>query len=84
MIESGSEDIYAGLSERDWHSLKTLVLDAAHSPAGISVPPHLRFHDAAKSLQLFVETRDAKHLDQAAKALCPLYPERAWLALAKS
>lgn len=77
-------DEYAGLDPRDWHALKNLVLDAAYGKGGVSVPPRLRRHPAAQHLQSYLDTLDQKHLDDAARALCPLWPDTAWLALTKS
>ena len=75
---------YAGLEPQDWHALKDLVLGAAYGAGEISIPPRLRSHPAAQHLQSFLTSRDKKHLDKAAEALCPLHPDTAWLALMKS
>lgn len=84
MADIDFEKVYAGLDPNDWYTLKNLVLDAAQGVTNIEIPLHLRSHEAACYLQAFVATRDNKQLDQAAKSLCPLYPDKAWLALEKS
>ena len=78
------EKVYAGLKPSDWHALKSLVLSAARGAKDISVPPHLRTHEAGEALASYLTTGDRQFLDSAAKALCPLYPDKAWLALEKS
>jgi hypothetical protein len=84
VADSDFEKVYAGLGPDDWHTLKNLVLAAADGASNITIPPYLLSHEAAAYLQSFVVTRDKKQLDEAAKSLCPLYPDKAWLALAKS
>jgi hypothetical protein len=78
------EKVYAGLPPNDWHTLRRLVLDAAKGRIDVAVPSRLIGHEAAAHLAAFLETRDRGHLNRAAEALCPLYPEKAWLALEKS
>jgi len=78
------DKVYAGLPPHDWHALKELVLGAARGDKSVSIPPHLLEHEAAQHLGAFVRTRDNSNLDRAAEALCPLYPDKAWLVLEKS
>lgn len=76
---------YAGLSINDWHLLKNLVLAAGERHSSpITIPAHLMHHKAALHLQAFLTSGAKNELDEAARALCPQYPEQAWLALMKS
>ncbi len=85
MSEIDWDKVYCGLDPSDWHALKNLVLDVAHSNAvSVTPPEHLSDHDVVQLLRQYLQTRDSDFLDQAARALVPLYPDKAWLALEKS
>lgn len=77
-------DIYAGLSEQEWHQLKLLVLNVQHKKSAIVIPAHLSEHSAAKHLKAFIFTGSKESLNKAVAAMCPHAPDKAWLILAKS
>lgn len=77
------QNAYAVLSPSDWNLLKNFVLDASRGTRPPEVPDRLRSHEAAVCLEEFTRTRNKASLNRAARALYPLYPEKAWLALEK-
>jgi hypothetical protein len=82
-MPSPDSDIFAGLAPHQWHDLKNIVLLASQGEVR-PIPLAVRWHPASKAVLEFRETGDHKYLDAAARELCPLYPEKAWLALEKS
>jgi hypothetical protein len=76
--------VYAGLSPEDWFVLKDIAVAAGYGQPAAEVPEHLRSHPAGKLLHEYASKPRRRLLDQAARALCPLYPDQAWLALEKS
>lgn len=84
MSDYDPEQIFAGLSENDWQTLKEIALAAGYGLPAPPVPEHLRSHPAGKLLDAYAAKPCQRLLDQAARALVPLYPDQAWLALEKS
>jgi hypothetical protein len=78
------ELVYAGLSPEDWYTLRNIAVAAGYGLPADPVPEHLQVHPAGRLLHEFASTGMSKLLDQAARELCPLYPDQAWLALEKS
>lgn len=83
MTSPDQDKLFAGLLPRQWHELKDIVLLASRGEVR-PIPLELRAHPASQAVLQFRETGDRKRLDDAARELCPLYPDKAWLALEKS
>ena len=77
------EKMFAGLLPNQWHKLKNIVLLASQGEVK-PIPLDIRWHPASKAVLEFHETGNRKNLDEAARELCPLSPDKAWLVLEKS
>jgi hypothetical protein len=84
MDEPNPYQAFADLSTEDWYALRDIALAAGYGLEPAAVPEHLRSHPAGKLLHDYSLKPRRKLLDQAARALCPEYPDQAWLALEKS
>ena len=83
-MTSGDQDkLLAGLLPHQWHELKEIVLLASRGEVR-PIPLAVREHPASRAILDFRETGDRKRLDDAARELCPFYPDKAWLVLEKS
>jgi len=81
--EIDNDKLWAGLTPHQWHELKEFVLLTSRGEVR-PIPLAVRWHPAAKAVLEFRETGSRKCLDDAARELCPLYPDKAWLVLHKS
>ena len=81
--EFDKDKLFAGLLPHQWHDLKDIVLLASRGEIK-PIPLAIRWHPASKAVLEFRETGNRKCLDDAARELCPLYLDKAWLALEKS